>query len=117
VLVSLVTVIFAQVLPDVDATALQLTFGVAVVVTFNSFLTLRQARAGRSIASALEAFAALATANTAFVLVADVLLQRLEGGLHLATTLFFLLLLTLVVTLYDRWRPVYDVRTSTSTPA
>jgi len=51
------------------------------------------------------------------VLVADVLLQRLQGGLHLATTLFFLLLLTLVVTLYDRWRPVYDVRTSTSTPA
>ncbi len=112
VLVSLVTVIFAQVLPEVDATPLQLTVGVAVVVTFNSFLTIRQARAGRTIASAFWAFALLAVANSVFVLVSDIVLQHFEGGLHLVTTMFFLLLLSLVVTLYDRWRPVYDVRES-----
>lgn len=114
VLVSLVTVIFAQVLPEVDATPLQLTVGVAVLVTFNSFLTLHQARAGRTVASAFWAFALLAVANSVFVLVGDVVLQSFEGGLRLVTTTFFLLLLSLVVTLYDRWRPVYDVRESTA---
>jgi hypothetical protein len=116
VLVSLVSVVFAQVLPRVDATPLQLTAGVAVVVTFNSFLTIRQARAGRSVASAFSAFGLLAAANTVFVLVSDLLLRRFAGGLHLATTLFFLLLLTLMVTLYDRWRPVYDVRMPAGSP-
>lgn len=110
VLVSLVTVVFAQVMPRLDATPVQLTLGVAVIVTFNSFLTLRQARRGRTIGSVFRAFALLGATNVAFGLLADLLLRRLEGGLHLATTLFFLLLLTLVVTLYDRWRPVYDVR-------
>jgi len=114
VLVSLVTVIFAQVLPEVDATPLQLTVGVAVLVTFNSFLTIHQARAGRTVASAFWAFAMLAVTNSVFVLVGDVVLQSFEGGLHLVTTTFFLLLLSLVVTLYDRWRPVYDVRESTA---
>lgn len=114
VLVSLVTVIFAQVLPEVDATPLQLTVGVAVVVTFNSFLTIHQARAGRTVASAFWAFALLAVANSALVLVSDLVLQHFEGGLHLVTTMFFLLQLSLVVTLYDRWRPVYDVRKSTA---
>lgn len=113
VLVALVSVVFAQVLPRIDATPTQLTAGVAVVVTFNSFLTIRQARTGRGVASAFTAFVLLATANAVFVLVGDLVLRRFAGGLHLATTLFFLLLLTLMVTLYDRWRPVYDVRMPT----
>jgi hypothetical protein len=44
------------------------------------------------------------------VAIADRLLRQGNGGLSVTDTAFFLLLLTLIVTLYDRWRPVFDVR-------
>lgn len=110
VLVSLISVIFGQVIPQVQATPLQLTLGVAVVATFNSVLTLRQARKERTMESAAWSFTILAVVNVLFVFVGDLLLRRSEGDLNVATTLFFLLLLTLLVTLYDRFRPVHDVR-------
>lgn len=111
-LVSLVSVIFGSVLPSVTATPLQLTLGVAIVATFNSFLTVRAARAGRSMESVLGAFAVLALFNAAFVIAVDLLLGRSDGRLAAGPALFFLLLLTLLVLLYDRFRPVYDVRFS-----
>lgn len=110
VLVACVTVIFAQILPGVDAGPLQLLSGVAVVVTLNTFIRIRVARAGRSRESAFLSFALLSGINIVFVALADGLLRRGEGGLDVPSTLFFLLLLTLIVTLYDRWHPVFDVR-------
>jgi hypothetical protein len=49
-------------------------------------------------------------ANVAFVVAATVLLRRSAGDIDVGTTLFFLLQLSLMVTLYDRFKPVYDVR-------
>jgi hypothetical protein len=37
-------------------------------------------------------------------------LPESNSGFTVKTTAFFLLLLTLIVALYDRWRPVFDVR-------
>jgi hypothetical protein len=112
VLVGFVTVIFARVLPGVDARPVQIMWGSAVVVTINAFLRLRSARAGRSLESGALSFLALAAINVALVVVADRVLRRGDGGLPFPTTLFFLLMLTLIVTLYDRWRPVFDARFS-----
>jgi ABC-type xylose transport system permease subunit len=81
-----------------------------VVVTINAFLRLRSARAGRSRESAVQSFVVLALINIAIVAVADWLLRRKHGGLNIPVTLFLLLLLTLIVMLYDRWRPVFDER-------
>jgi hypothetical protein len=111
-LVGFVTVIFAQILPGVHASPVQLMRGVGIIVTINAFLRLRVARAGRSWESATLSFILLALANLAIVTVADRLLRRREGGLDVPATLFFLLLLSLIVTLYDRWRPVFDMRFS-----
>ena len=110
VLVGCVTVIFAQILPGVDAGPLQLLLGVAVVVTLNTFIRIRLAKAGRSRESALLSFVLLATTNVVFVALADWLLRRGQGSLNLPATLFFLLLLTLIVTMYDRYHPVFDMR-------
>jgi hypothetical protein len=110
VLVGFVTVIFAQILPGVDASPLQLMRGVGIIVTINAFLRLRVARAGRSRESATLSFILLALTNMAIVAVAEWLLRRKNGGFNVPAALFFLLLLTLIVKLYDRWRPVFDVR-------
>ncbi len=112
VLVACITVIFAEVLPGVDASVTQVVWGVAVIATINAFLRIRVARRGRARESAVMSFLVLAATNTVIVLVADLLLRRGDGALPLAPTLFFLGLLTLIVTLYDRWRPVFDVRFS-----
>jgi hypothetical protein len=109
-LVALVTVIFGQVLPEVRASPLQLTLGVAVVATFSAALTLRRARTGRTVESVFLEFTLLSVANVLFVVAASVLLRRSAGDIDVGTTLFFLLQLSLMVTLYDRFKPVYDVR-------
>lgn len=111
VLVGFVSMIFAEVLPGVNAARTHLVAGTALIVTLNTFLRLRSARAGRSLESAIMSFILLALTNLAVVFFADGVLRRLgQGSLNVPATLFFLLLLTLIVTLYDRWRPVFDVR-------
>lgn len=109
-LCSLMTVIFAQIIPGVDATPVQLGAGVAVVVGYNSLLRLRVVRSGRSIDSAVVTFVLLLATNAVWVYAAGLLLHRRGGGLEVLHSLFFLSLLSLVVTMYDRWRPVCELR-------
>jgi hypothetical protein len=109
-LVALLTLIFARIVPGIEARPAQLVAGVAVVVTWNSFLRLRSARRGRSIEPAVLSFLVLAATNGAFVLASDLLLRWRDGRLPVTASLFFLLLLSLVVTMYDRWHPVFDER-------
>jgi hypothetical protein len=45
--------------------------------------------------------------NFGLVLVYAFLLPNFEGSLNLGNTLFFVLMLTLLVTLYDLYRPIY----------
>jgi hypothetical protein len=52
----------------------------------------------------------MALVNGGVAVVAWLLLPDGEGELHLGNALFFLLLLTLLVTLYDRYRPLYVAR-------
>jgi hypothetical protein len=109
VLVGCLTVIFAQIVPGLNATVAQLVGGVAAVATLNSLLLLRRARKGRPVPPAVPSFLLLAGTNVAFVLAAHQLL-RPHGSLSVPAAVFFLLLLTLIVTLYDRWHPVFDER-------
>ena len=108
VLVGFVCMIFAQILPEVDATNVEILIGTAVLITIDSSLGLRTARRSRGVASIVQSFLWLALANGAIVLVGETLDG--EDELHLGNTLFFVLLLTLIVTLYDRYEPFYGVR-------
>lgn len=110
VLVSFTTVIFARIVPGVHASPPQLLGGAAAIVTLNAFLRLRRWRMARLLNSGVFSFLLLATTNFGIVAVADALLRTRGGGLDVGTTMFFLLLLTLVVTLYDRFRPIYEYR-------
>ena len=104
-LIAMVAVIFSQVLPEVQATELQLTGAVAFVVVANSIVSLLRVRRGTRWASTLIQFGAMVATNAASVLIAAVLIDRgTEEAVRPTNTLFFLLLISLIITLYDRYR-------------
>lgn len=109
VLVSLVSIIFAQVL-EATATNLQLALGVAVVIIVNSALSQWLARRGTEWRHLLVQFAVMAAANFATAALVIILLPRLDGAIDVQKILFFGLLLTLIVTLFDRYRPAHLLR-------
>jgi hypothetical protein len=109
VLITLVSVLFVEILPGVRATPLQVGLGVGIVVTVNAFLFLFTARRGWGFESALASFAALALFNVAFVYGAHAL-QRRERAFDVVTGLFLIGLLTLIVSTYTRYRPVLATR-------
>jgi hypothetical protein len=116
-LVGFLVVIFAQVLPDLRSTNLELFLGSAVLVTVNAAVSLWVARGARGVESKLVAFGARVIMNVGLVLLADWLLRRENGDLNEVAALFFVLLLSLLTLLDDRYRPVHDMRFATARPA
>jgi hypothetical protein len=110
VLLGLIFVIYAQVLPGRQTSNLQLFLGVAVFVVANAAISLWVARGARGVESVLLAFALRVLMNVGLVLLAGLLLGPGEGELRLGNALFFVLLLSLITLLDDRYRPVYQVR-------
>lgn len=111
VLVSLLVVIFAQTLPGVEASVIELALGATFVIVLNALVSQWLARRGTTYASMLREFVVMAVVNFGLVLLYDiVLLPRTDGDLELGITLFFVLLLTLIVVYYDNFRKVYDRR-------
>jgi len=109
VLITLVTAIFASILPGVEASTVQIALAVGVLVTVDSAVGLGAARAGRGFDAAWSSFLALAAVNLLFVLLVRFVLPG-EPRIDLPVTMFFLLLLTLVVSLFDRYSPVNALR-------
>jgi hypothetical protein len=109
-MVSLVSIIFAQVLPDVRSTDLQLGVGVALVIIINTTLSHWLSRRGYSWASTLRQFVTMLLINALLTAAYAMFLSSTEGSVSVRTAAFFVLLLTLLVTLYDRYRQVYLMR-------
>ena len=110
-MLSLICIIFAEVLPGIDATGLQVLLGVSLVVLANAAVsTWYSRRPGSGIEGGARRFAVLLTLNVGFVLLPAAILGG--GTLRLGHGLFFAYLIALVVWLYDSFRPVYDVRFS-----
>jgi hypothetical protein len=113
VLITLVSVSFAQVLPDVQSSDLQLAVGVALVVTINTALSHWLARGGFGWAFTLGQFTVMAVVNLGLILAYTLLRSRFDDPASVGNALFFALLLTLLVTLFDRYRQVYLMRFGT----
>ena len=107
VLVSLLSIIFAQILPGVRANNVQIAIGVSLLIAINTELSQWLARRGTQWKSIIQEFIVMSIVNFILVLVFDFLLARYQGSINLLNTLFFVLLLTLNITLYDRYRRVY----------
>ncbi len=104
VLVSLVSVIFAQML-GVEASPVAFVLGLAVVITANAALTDLLTRRGRRWTTAIGQFTLVLLMNVAIygALVGGAALFGITLSLDRAA--FFLLLMSLLVALYDRYRP------------
>ncbi len=109
VLISLLSIIFAQVLPEVRSSNLQLAIGMAIVIIINTALSHWLARRGTHWKSIVREFVIMSIVNLCIVLAFNFLLPRYDGSINLFSTLFFVLLLTLNVTLFDRYI-VYHTR-------
>ena len=114
VLITLVSMCFGQVIPGMQATNFQLIIGVALIVIVNTALSHWLARRGFGWAFSLWQFIALAVVNLIALLVYAFLRTRFDDPVSIGNMFFFVLLLTLLVTLYDRYRQVYLMRFSES---
>ena len=104
-LIGLITTIFTSVL-NIDATALQLIGAAVLLVFVNAGLSGWLARRGMSWSSLGLEFVVLGVANA--VLLSTYASLVGDGRLGRRVSLFFGLLLTLQIVLFDRYRPARD---------
>ena len=111
VLVGLVSIIFGRMLPGVEASPLGIAVGVAVVIVVNGWISDYLIRRARTLGyhTATRQFLGTLVVNVVIVEVGQLILDVLRGP-TLQHALVFVLLLSLIVTLYDRYRPIHVAR-------
>ena len=112
VFMSLVAVIFAQIVPDVRSGNLGIAIGVAVLVVLNTIVSEWLYRRGHAWSNTLTAFVAMLVVNLGIVFADSLLSPRRDAPSR--SVLFVVLLLSLLIALYDRYRATRgatDIRT------
>ena len=110
VLTSMITIIFAQVIPSNDSTPLQLTIGVGFLVAVSAAASQWLAGRGHTWSSTLTEFVGMAVINFGIAAFYVIFLSRQDDDTNSAALLFFVLLLTLIIILFDRYRPIRSAR-------
>lgn len=103
ILLALICVIFANVLPGIEAGPVGIAVGAGLLVIVNAFVSELWYRRGRSWPNATRAFSAMLVINLA-ILVADSLLGPDSDDVPTAANLAFVVLLSLLIALFDRMR-------------
>jgi hypothetical protein len=106
-LLSLIVGIFGMVLPGIDISNLRLVIGVAIIVVLNTIITEWFARQGMSFDTMMKSFIGVVLANFLIVLVYALIVRRGDGEINSGATLFFVFLISIIITLFDRYRPIY----------
>jgi hypothetical protein len=112
VFMTLVAVIFAQIIPQVRSGNLGIAIGVAVLVVLNTLVSEWLYRRGRSWRNSFTAFLAMLAINVGIVFADSLLSPRRDAPNR--STLFVVLMLSLLIALYDRYRATRgasDIRT------
>jgi fatty acid desaturase len=108
VLIGLLSTIYARILPGLEVSDLRMFVGIALFVVINAAISIAVARRAGSREGLAAAFGARVVVNVGLVLLARLLLGG--GALDLSATVFFVLLISLLVTYHDRFSPVAAVR-------
>jgi hypothetical protein len=106
-LIGLLFVIFASILPETDLGVVALFIWTTVLVVLNAAIALWVVRQHWSTESVMVSFAARLVVNIGIV---EVLVLLFGGDSNFRDVLFFLFLFSVLITLYDRYRPVYEFR-------
>ncbi|MCU0621096.1 MAG: hypothetical protein MUC69_06295 [Gemmatimonadales bacterium] len=110
-LVGVLSVAFARLLPSVTASPMQVATGVALVVLLNSLWLQHRTRRRRPLVASIGlSWLPLGALNLVLVLSLQRLLPPSPLRHATAAPVLFVLLLSLVVTLYDHWYPVLEHR-------
>jgi len=109
VLIGLVSVIFSRMLPGADPAAIDVLVGTGVLVILNTAVSSLLVRRGERPHGAIQQFVLTLAMNVAIVLIGGIVLGTLHG-IQVEHALVFVLLLSLIVTGYDRYRPLYKAR-------
>ena len=108
VLIGLLSTIYARILPGLEVSDLGMFTGIATYVVVNAAVSLAVARRAGSREGLAAAFGARVVVNIGLVLVARLILGG--SALDLSATVFFVLLMSLLITYHDRFAPVAAVR-------
>jgi hypothetical protein len=109
VLIGLISFIFSRMLPGSDPAAIDVLLAVGFVVVVNTAISSLLVRRGERPHGAIEQFVVTLGINVAIVLGGQLVLATLRG-VQLEHALVFVLLLSVIVTGYDRYRPLYKAR-------
>ena len=110
VLIGLVSIIFSRMLPGADPAAIAILVAVAVVVAVNTLVSSVLIRIGERPSGAIKSFLVTLAVNVALVAIGQGGLDLLPGTGQLEHAVVFVLLLSIIVTAYDRYRPLYKAR-------
>jgi hypothetical protein len=111
VLLALISVIFGTMLPDITAPPLEIAAFVVALIVANTAISEVLVRRERGRDPVVVQFGVGLAINLGLVLAGSVVLRSLTGR-ELEHALLFAALVSLIVTLYDRYRPVYLARFS-----
>jgi hypothetical protein len=103
-LIGLLSISFAEVLPRSNARPSQVVVVVAVFVAVDALISMAVTRLAGRLVPVKVMFGALLVSNLGIV----ELLHLLSGRFQIEHALFFVFLLSLIVSWYDRCRPHYD---------
>lgn len=112
VLISLIVTIFSQILPGVRASNAEIVLTVIVLVIANTVVSFVTGKHKFSVASAAREFMGILAVNMSLVAIGVIFFQNESRTFNTFNAMFFLFLLSIMITLYDRYRPVYEGRVS-----
>jgi hypothetical protein len=107
-LIGLLSTVYARILPGLDVSDLRMFVGISVFVLANVIVSLLVARHVGSRSGLFAAFMARVGVNVGLVLIAGQFVGA--SALSVSDTLFFVMLLSLLITYHDRFAPVGAVR-------
>jgi hypothetical protein len=109
-MLSLVMIIFTRIIPGTASEPWEQAVGVAIFLVLNTAVSELVIRwRGYSLDSAISQFALTFLVNAGIVLGISVILPG-DRSFHWAAALFLVLLLSILIAFYDRYRPIYLAR-------
>ena len=105
VLIALLSIIFGRAIPQSNASIPEVFFGVAVLVVSNALLSQWLRDRGHSWSSVGRAFAGNLLMNAGLFAGFSILIPSSDESSSALGTAFFLFLLSLLIALFDRYRP------------
>ena len=109
-LVALLVIIFAHILPGIRSTEWELALAITAVIIVNTLLSEMMARRGVTWPRALRQGVVMFAVNLPVFLFISFVRYGSYTLAALTNIVVFVLLLSLIITLYDRYRPIYLVR-------